>query len=148
MNQQNGMIQQLMNCLLNHPIRARSKKYYSINRESTRTAICQKTLLSIINQSLHSKRFLKQKMAGEFRLHQLFSEIEKEEKLIQERKELLIRFWKKLPKDTPLREAELRLKALREEQNSLVREMTLKHRGNGSEGNSTGGIIRGAQGEN
>jgi hypothetical protein len=87
-------------------------------------------------------------MAGEFRLHQLFSEIEKEEKLIQERKELLIRFWKKLPKDTPLREAELRLKALREEQNSLVREMTLKHRGNGSEGNSTGGIIRGAQGEN
>lgn len=87
-------------------------------------------------------------MAGEFRLHQLFSEIEKEAKFIQERKELLIRFWKKLPTDTPLREAELRLKALREEQNSLVREITLKHRGNGSEGNSTGGIIRGAQGEN
>lgn len=142
------MKQQLMNCLLNHPIRARSKKktIHCINRESTRTAICQKTLLSIINKSLHSKRFLKQTMAGEFRLHQLFSKIEKEEKLIQERKELLIRLWKKLPTDTPLREAELRLKALREEQNSLVREMTLKHRGNGSEGNSTGGIIRGAQG--
>jgi len=86
LNQQNGMIQQLMNCLLNHPIRARSKKktIHSINRESTRTAICQKTLLSIINQSLRSKRFLKQTMAGEFRLHQLFSEIEKEAKLIQE----------------------------------------------------------------
>lgn len=71
-------------------------------------------------------------MAEEFRLHQLFSKIEKEEKFIQERKELLIRFWKKLPKDTQLREAELRLKALREEQNYLVREITLKHRGNGS----------------
>lgn len=61
-----------------------------------------------------------------------FSILEKEEKFIQERKELLIRFWKKLPKDTQLREAELRLKALREEQNYLVREITLKHRGNGS----------------
>jgi hypothetical protein len=71
-------------------------------------------------------------MAREFRLHQLFSEIEKEDKLIQEGVPCLIRFWKKLPTDTPSREAELRLKALREEQNSLVREMTLKHQGNGS----------------
>ena len=43
-------------------------------------------------------------MAGEFRLHQPFSEIEKEEKFIQERKELLIRFWKKLPKNTEVTE--------------------------------------------
>lgn len=83
-------------------------------------------------------------MAGEFILHQLFSEIEKEYKFIQERPYKVL---EKLPTDTPLREAELRLKALREEQNSLVREMTWKHRGNGSEGNSTGGIIRGAQGK-
>ncbi|KAG5579868.1 hypothetical protein H5410_050495 [Solanum commersonii] len=93
------------------------------------------TLAQSLNRCCHSRG-----------LHQPFSEIEKEEKFIQERKELLIRFWKKLPTETPLREAELRLKALREEQNSLAREMTLKHRGNGSECNSTGGIIRGAQG--
>lgn len=76
-------------------------------------------------------------MAEELKLHQLFSEIEKEEKLIKERKELLIRFWKKLPTDTQLREAELRLKALQEEQNDLVREITLKHRGNGREVKAT-----------
>lgn len=51
---------------------------------------------------------------------------------------------KKISIDTPFRKVELRLKALRGEQNSLAREMTLKHRDNESEGNSTVGIIRGA----
>lgn len=68
-------------------------------------------------------------MAMAQRLAQLGEEIERVENQLRERRRLLFAFWRYLPKDQIIREAELRLQMLRAAQHSLILSLALWFRG-------------------
>ena len=68
-------------------------------------------------------------MAMAQRLAQLGEEIERVENQLYERRRLLLAFWRHLPNDQIIREAELRLQMLRAAQHSLILSLALWFRG-------------------